>query len=81
MAVLFRVVHIAQQLGKCEEVMVMLMCLMLVSPPQLIHLGGPSIWQQILGKWRGQLWWTEGVVEMSVEPQCKSDLILMFLIK
>lgn len=39
-AVLFRLVHIAQQLRKCEEVIIMLMCLMFVDPPHLIHLDG-----------------------------------------
>lgn len=41
--------HTAQQLGKCEEVMVMLMCLTPVDPPHLIHFDVPQILQQVLG--------------------------------
>jgi len=40
MAVLFRLDHIAEQLGKCKEVMVMLLCLVLMDPPHLILLDG-----------------------------------------
>lgn len=45
--------HIALHLEKCEEVTVMLMCLMLVDLPHLTHLDVPQTLQQILGKQRG----------------------------